>query len=64
MKHCHGSPADFIQADCGDVGPHDAHDFTEDQKVCLGAPAGVEADCGRAGPHARHPMSETPEAAR
>ncbi len=61
MKHCHGSPFEFIEADCGDVGPHDEHDFNRADKMCLGSPAEfIEAGCGRVGPHNKHPMSQEP----
>ncbi len=59
--HCNGSPAEFIQAARGDIGPHGAHEF--DEVLCLGAPAGFEADCGRAGPHGRHRIDFEPEEA-
>ncbi len=65
MSHCHGSPWSFLQADCGDVGPHNEHDYTDTDRVCLGSPEPfIEADCGRAGPHDKHPFSEIPENTR
>jgi hypothetical protein len=66
MSHCHGSielfPGVFTQGVCGSGEPHDSHDFTADERVCLGSPAEfIEADCGRPGPHGEHPLNEAPE---
>jgi hypothetical protein len=56
---CYGSDGLF-QGDCGSATPHGEHDFTDADRICMGAPAHVEADCGRPGPHGEHPMSEVP----
>lgn len=62
--HCHGSPSEMFQADCGDVGPHDEHEIptTETGKrelTCIGSPAAfLEADCGDVGPHDKHPYEK------
>jgi hypothetical protein len=63
VSHCHGSPAAFIEADCGDVGPHDEHEFTDAERQCLGSPAAfIEASCGHVGPHGQHPLNMDPPA--
>lgn len=33
MNHCDGSPFDFIQARCGDVGPHGEHPLNQRPEV-------------------------------
>lgn len=58
MNYCHGSPSEHRQADCGDIGPHDGHDFADVDRVCVGAPTGFEADCGSPGPHLAHPFGD------
>lgn len=55
-RHCAGSPADFIQGDCGAVGPHDPHPYAD--PTCPGSPHWAEADCGRAGCPGGHTYQE------
>lgn len=64
MPHCHGA-GEFgglaFQGSCGSSEPHDEHDFTEAERVCLGSPFDfIEAECGHVGPHEEHPLNTKP----
>lgn len=65
MPHCYGAgevmPGLPFQGKCGSAEPHDEHDFTEGERVCLGSPMSfIEADCGNVGPHDEHPINQPP----
>lgn len=66
MAHCHGGgfPDPLfglpVQGDCGSAKLHDEHDFTEDERVCLGGPGFVETTCGVIEPHDEHPINTKP----
>ncbi len=61
MPHCHGAMAGVFQGKCGSAEDHEEHDFTEDERVCLGSPFSfIEADCGHVGPHEEHLLHTKP----
>jgi hypothetical protein len=64
MRHCDGSVEIFfgrIQGACGSVKDHNAHDFTDADKVCPGGGPWAVADCGWAVDHDEHPLTQAPD---